>query len=386
MRAATPQTKAPQLSPSGDPWLLTPGPLTTSPTVKAAMLHDYGSRDARFIAMNAGIRRRLCALAGGDGCTCVPLQGSGTFTVEAMLGTFVGGGEKILLLVNGAYGRRMAAVCARQGIAFAAMEWREDRPVDAAEVDRRLAADGALTHVAVVHCETTSGVLNPLAAIAACCARHGKKLLVDAMSTFGALPLCAKTAPFTAVAASANKCLEGVPGLGFCIAHRGELAQCAGKCGALSLDLHDQWRAMEAGGQWRFTPPTHAVAALHRALDELDAEGGVAGRGARYRDNCSALVSGMRARGFATLLADEHQAPVIVTFLAPAHANFNFPKFYAALGERGFLIYPGKLTAADTFRIGCIGRVDRAVIGAALAAVDEVLLQLGVDDCAPAAT
>ena len=371
-------------SPDGDPWLLTPGPLTTSATVKAAMLHDYGSRDPAFIAINRRIRERLIALVGGTGThDCIPLQGSGTFVVEAMLATFVPRGGKLLILVNGAYGHRMARMCAVMGRDHQVLERPEDTPIDPAALDRLLAADAAISHVAAVHCETTSGVLNPLAEIAAVVAGHGRRLLIDAMSAFGALPVDANDVVFDAMAASSNKCLEGVPGMGFCLARREALETTLGNAHSLSLDLYDQWRAMEDTGQWRFTPPVHCLLALDVALEEHAAEGGVLGRGARYRNNCQVLIDGMRAMGFEPLLPAEVQAPIIVTFHMPADAAFDFKRFYDLLNAKGYLIYPGKLTIADSFRIGCIGRLDASCMRGALTAVREALDVLGVRSGAP---
>lgn len=379
--AAQAQSEA---TPTGDPWLLTPGPLTTSPTVKEAMLHDYGSRDTHFIAVNARMRERLTQVVDGAvDYVCVPLQGSGTFVVEAMLGNFVGADDKILILVNGAYGKRMARICEVHGRNFAVQEWGEDVPVDPDALDRALADDAQISHVAVVHCETTSGILNPIEAVGEVVQRHGRRLLIDAMSAFGAIPLSSRTVPFDAVVASSNKCLEGVPGLGFCIARKEALANTKGNSPSLSLDLYDQWQAMEGNGQWRFTPPTHCILAFDRALDEFDAEGGVAGRGRRYRENCDILVEGMRALGFRTLLPDHLQAPIIVTFHTPADPNFDFQDFYDRLRMRNFVIYPGKLTVADSFRIGCIGRLGANEIRAALTVIRETLAEMGVEHCAP---
>ncbi len=379
------RTAAPAASPTGDPWLLTPGPLTTSPTVKQAMLHDYGSRDHDFIGVNRRLRERLLAVVHGVGThVCVPMQGSGTFVVEAMLGNFVPADGKLLILVNGAYGWRMARICEYYRRAHVVQETPEDVPVDAAALDRALAADTAITHVAVVHCETTSGILNPLEAVAEVAARHGRGLLIDAMSAFGAIALDARRLSFDAVVASSNKCFEGSPGMGFCIARQAALEAAKGNSPSLSLDLHDQWRAMEANGQWRFTPPTHCILAFDRALDEFEAEGGVAGRGARYAENCRILVEGMRALGFQTLLPDALQAPIIVTFHTPGDPRFDFQVFYDRLRERGFVIYPGKLTVADSFRIGCIGRLGGEQMHGALAAVRDTLHEMGVTRCAPA--
>ncbi|HXH84113.1 MAG TPA: 2-aminoethylphosphonate--pyruvate transaminase [Candidatus Tectomicrobia bacterium] len=371
-----------------EPLLLTPGPLTTSATVREAMRRDWGSRDTDFIAMTARVRARLVAIAGdaaGAALVAVPLQGSGTFAVEAALGTFVGPRDKVLVAVNGAYGQRMVRMCEVMRRPHVVVESAEDAPVSPASLDAALAADAGITHVAVVHCETTSGILNPLEDLAAVVARHGRRLLVDAMSAFGALPLDMTVLACDAVVASANKCLQGAPGIGFVVARREALAAAAGNAHALSLDLHDQWRGFERTGQWRFTPPTHVLAAFDRALDEFLAEGGVKGRGERYRRNCRVLVDGLRAMGFETLLPDHLQAPIIVTVRTPADPRFRFETFYDALRARGYVIYPGRLTVADSFRVGCIGHLDETDMRGALAAMRQTLRAMGVVDCRPAA-
>jgi 2-aminoethylphosphonate-pyruvate transaminase len=371
--------------PRRDPWLLTPGPLTTSRGVKEAMLHDWGSRDAEFIKLNARIRERLVELAGGQGThVCVPLQGSGTFVVEAMIGTLVPPSGKLAVLVNGAYGTRMVRMCEYLRRDRVVLETPEDTPVDPAALDATLAADPGISHVVVVQCETTSGVLNPVEEIAAVTASRGRRLLVDAMSAFGALPLDAATTQYDALAASSNKCLEGVPGIGFAIIRQAALEDAKGNAASLSLDLHDQWVAMEKTRQWRFTPPTHVLAALDQALAEHAAEGGIAGRRARYANNCRILVEGLRALGFETLLPDAIQAPIIVTVRMPADPKFNFESFYDRLSRRGFVIYPGKLTVADSFRIGCIGRLGEHEMRGVLRAIGEILAETGVSSCAPA--
>jgi 2-aminoethylphosphonate-pyruvate transaminase len=367
------------------PYLLTPGPLTTSATVKQAMLRDWGSRDSRFIGLNAAIRDRLVRLAGGsaDSHVAVPVQGSGTFAVEAMIGTLVPRAGRLLVLVNGAYGTRMVRIAQVAGRPVTALETAEDLPVSPAALAEALDADPAITHVAIVHCETTSGILNPIEAVAEVTRSRGRALLIDAMSAFGALSLDMAALGAVAVAASSNKCLEGVPGMGFVIARRDALEAAKGNAHSLSLDLHDQWRGFEANAQWRFTPPTHVVAAFAQALDEHEAEGGVPGRGARYRANAAILIEGMRALGFETLLPDHIQAPIIVTFRMPADPAFVFADFYDRLRERGFVIYPGKLTVADSFRIGCIGRLGTEEMTAALAAIRATLSEMGVASGTP---
>jgi 2-aminoethylphosphonate-pyruvate transaminase len=353
--------------------LLTPGPLTTRDETRRAMLRDWGSRDPAFIALTAELRRRLLAIAGGGAShVAVPLQGSGTFIVEAAIATLVGPRDKLLVLVNGAYGDRMVTIARRMGRAVEQLRWSEDQPADPAEVAARLAADPAITHVALVHCETTTGILNPLAAIAAVVAAAGRAFILDAMSSFGALPIDLAAVPVTAVLASSNKCLEGVPGIGFALVEAAALTAAAGNSPSLSFDLHGQWRGFEADGQWRFTPPVQVVAALVEALRLLEAEGGPVARLARYQDNFATLWAGMRRLGFQLFLPEPLQAPIIATFRLPP--DLAFRPFYDALAERGFLIYPGKLTQAETFRIGCIGALDRTDFERLLAAITAVLV------------
>jgi 2-aminoethylphosphonate-pyruvate transaminase len=366
-------------SPTGDPYLLTPGPLTTSPTVKQAMLHDYGSRDSYFIDLNQRVLSRLVAMVNGeDSHVAVPLQGSGTFVVEAMIGNFVPADGKVLICVNGAYGHRIVKMCEYYKRNFLVQECAEDVPVNSEELDRTLASDPGITHVVVVFCETTSGILNPLDEIAAVVEKRGAGLLIDAMSAFGALPVDSKQISFDAIVASSNKCLEGAPGMGFCIARKEALQATVGNSPSLSLDLYDQWTAMEKTRQWRFTPPTHVLLAFDQALNEFEEEGGVEGRGGRYRDNCRILVDGMRELGFRTLLPDHLQAPIIITFHMPQNPEFVFSEFYDYLREQGYVIYPGKLTVAESFRIGCIGRLDESHMTGALSAIANTLENFGI--------
>ncbi|MCG5072150.1 2-aminoethylphosphonate--pyruvate transaminase [Paraburkholderia tagetis] len=369
----------PATSETGDPLLLTPGPLTTSRTVKAAMVHDWGSRDANFIEINRSVLTRLAGIANGaDGWVTVPMQGSGTFAVEAMLTTFVPANGEVLVLINGAYGKRAKRILDIAGRKTIVHETPEDTPPDLAQVEALLAGNPSITHVFTIHCETTSGILNPIAKIGALANKYGKGYLVDSMSAFGALPLDVQTMHIDALAASSNKCIEGVPGLGFVICRRESLARTQGNATTLVLDLHEQWVNMEKTSQYRFTPPTHVIVAFHQALDEFDAEGGVAGRGGRYRNNCKILLEGMRALGFKPLLPDALQAPIIVTFHMPEDPRFVFARFYESLKARGYVIYPGKLTVADSFRIGCIGRIGEKEMRAALAAIGDVLDEMGV--------
>jgi 2-aminoethylphosphonate-pyruvate transaminase len=373
------------ISETGDPLLLTPGPLTTSRSVKAVMVHDWGSRDAAFLRINAEVLERLPEIVNAVGShVTVPMQGSGTFAVEAMLTTFVPRGGKCLLLINGAYGKRAKKILDIAGRSTVVHETPEDTPPDLAAVEAMLAGDGDITHVFAVHCETTSGIRNPIEEISEIVARHGRRLLIDAMSAFGALALDASKTRCDAIAASSNKCIEGVPGLGFVLCRQAALEETEGNATTLVLDLHDQWQNFVKTGQYRFTPPIHVIVSFHQALTEFFEEGGQPGRGGRYARNAEVLIAGMRGMGFATLLPDHLQAPIIVTFHMPKDPGFVFQTFYDRLKELGYVIYPGKLTVADSFRIGCIGRLNETHMRDALAAIAAVMVEMGVETRATA--
>ncbi len=362
-----------------DPVLLTPGPLTTSPATREAMLRDWGSWDTAFNLMTQSVCTDLVEIVHGQhDYVCVPLQGSGTFAVEAALGTLVPRDGRVLVPNNGAYCTRIVRILQRLGIAYVELALREDEPVDAAAIEDAFNSDPRITHVAQVHLETSAGLLNPLDEIAAVCQRHGKRLIVDAMSSFGALPIDLRNGGIDALVSASGKCLEGVPGMGFVIVRRTLLEASEGRSPSLALDLHDQYAYMKKTTQWRFTPPTHVVAALRHALDRFAAEGGQPARGARYARNCATLIEGMKGLGLEPFLKPEVQAPVIVTFHAPRDPAWNFTNFYAAVRDAGYVLYPGKLTQVETFRVGCIGAIDANELHNAVAAVGRVLVALGI--------
>jgi len=370
--------------PEHQPILLTPGPLTTTSATRAAMLHDWASWDAAFNEITTGVCRDVVDIVhGAPDHVCVPLQGSGTFAVEAALGTLVPRGARVLVPNNGAYCARIARILGIIGRVPVELPVAEDQPVDPDAVDRALAADPTLSHVALVHCETGTGILNPLREVAARVAARGRRLIVDAMSSFGALPIDLRDTPADALVAASGKCLEGVPGMGMVVARRGALDAARGNCHSLALDLHDQWTYMERTSQWRYTPPTHVVAALRSALDQYREQGGQPARLARYRDNCRTLIDGMRALGLRPLLPETVQAPIIVTFHAPRDPRYQFADFYAQVRERGFILYPGKLTRVETFRVGCIGAIDSALMQRAVDAIAATLDVMGVRDRTP---
>lgn len=339
--------------------LLTPGPLSTTPAVKAVMLRDWCTWDDEYNHIVQDLRSSLVRLAtNATGYTGVLMQGSGTFCVESVIGTAIPEAGKLLVLANGAYGHRMTEIARRLRIPHTTLDSGETRPPDPEALQRALAADPAITHVAVVHCETTTGMLNPIQEIGHIVKAYDRIYIVDAMSSFGGIPMDIAAIGADFLISSANKCIQGVPGFGFVIARQAEIERCEGQARSLSLDLYDQWREMEnKGGKWRFTSPTHTVRAFAQAMMELEAEGGVTQRYRRYVENHRTLTDGMIRLGFRCLLPAEYRSPIITSFLNPDQPAYAFKPFYDALKSRGFVIYPGKVTGADTFRIGNIGNI-----------------------------
>ena len=358
-----------------DKILFTPGPLTTSRTVKQALLRDLGSRDYEFISIVADIRQRLLEIGGvaDDGYAAIIMQGSGTFSLESVISSTIPPAGKLLVIINGAYGQRIAQIARVYDIQVVPLTYPENRKPDLAELAAALAADEAITSVAVIHCETTTGLINPIKEIGEIVKRFGKDYFVDAMSSFGAVPLNLVECGIDYLVSSANKCIEGIPGFGIILAKRDTLMKTKGYAQTFSLDLLAQLLRLEKDGQFRFTPPTHSLIAYHQALLELEAEGGVEGRAARYRANYQTLIAGMRALGFEEYLRPEDQGYIITSFTFPDHPNFNFEEFYRQLNDQDYVIYPGKVSQADCFRIGSIGRIFPADVNALLAAIREAL-------------
>lgn len=361
------------------PLLFTPGPLSTSPTVKKAMLEDVGSRDRKFIDTVGNIRAELLRLANVTDAThtAILMQGSGTFGVESVITSAVASDSKLLIVANGAYGQRIRQIAALHKMNHKVLEFDETEVVDIEQVKTAI-MDHAPTHLAVVHCETTTGRINPIEAIAALCEKHHVSLIVDAMSSFGGIAIDLQKLPIDFLVSSSNKCLQGVPGFSFIIATLDAVRRTEGHPRSLVLDLHSQWRALEKDGQFRFTPPTHTILAFQQALVELREEGGIEAREKRYRGNHKRVMDAMTKMGFVPLLPHAEQGPIITSFLYPTDANFDFNTFYAALNSRGLVIYPGKVSKANCFRIGHIGHLfaddcDRLIEG-----VSDVVKELGI--------
>lgn len=364
-----------------DDLLFTPGPLSTSPSVKQAMLRDMGARDERFLGIVRSVQEKLLRLAAvpSDEYAAILMQGCGSMGVEATIGTAVPRSGKLLVVSNGAYGRRMADMAKAMGVKYTHNDYPENAVIDPKHVANALKVDSAITHVAVVHCETTSGLFNPIEAFASVVQEHGASFIVDAMSSFGAAPIDIVSWHIDWLVSSANKCIEGVPGFSFVLTRKAALAECAGNSRSVCLDLYAQYEDMRRNGQFRFTPPTHVVLAFHQALLEHEAEGGWVGRMNRYRENNNALRAEMRAMGFKEYLADKDHGWVITSYHYPEHPRFDFSKFYSLLKDDGFVIYPGKVGDAEVFRIGNIGRIAVSDILSLAAAMRRALASLGVE-------
>jgi 2-aminoethylphosphonate-pyruvate transaminase len=364
-----------------DKLLFTPGPLTTSETVKQAMLRDLGSRDAELLEVVRKIRRRLLELGNvADGCyEAVLMQGSGTFTIESVISSVLPRDGKLLVLINGAYGHRMAKIARTLGVATETLVFPESRPVDPAETYEALGRDPAITHVGTIHCETSTGIMNPVQEIGGVVREHGRVFVVDAMSSFGGVPIRVVDSGIDFLVSSSNKCIQGVPGFAFVLARRDLLLEAEGRARSVSLDLVSQWKGLEGDGQFRFTPPTHVLLAFWQALQELEQEGGIVARAARYAANQKVLLEGMKELGFDAYLAPEHQSYIITSFRYPKHPNFDFSRFYQHLSQRGFVIYPGKVSDADCFRIGTIGHLSPLDLRALVAAIRQTLNVMRID-------
>ena len=369
------------VSPDRDKLLFTPGPLTTSRTVKQSMLVDLGSRDRDFIAVIADVRRRLLEVghADPDRFTAILMQGAGTFGLESVVGSAIPPGRGLLVVVNGAYGKRLVSIAERLGIETQTLEYAENRRPDPEDVRRALASRPNVAMVSVCHCETTSGILNPVADIGQAVHEAGMHFFVDAMSAYGAIELDVQESHIDFLCSSANKCIEGVPGFSFIVARKTALEATEGSARSVALDLHAQCRGLDGNGQFRFTPPVQAILAFHQALVELEEEGGVEARHERYQANHRTLLAGMRELGFSEYVPREAQSPIITSFFYPSHKNWDFARFYRLISEEGYVIYPGKVGEAQCFRIGTIGRIYPADVRALIDAIGRALDDMGVD-------
>lgn len=363
-----------------DKILFTPGPLTTSLTIKQAMLRDLGSRDYEFIAVVKEIRNELLALAETEKgiYEAIIMQGSGTFGIESVISSVIPKEGKLLVIVNGAYGHRIVKIAQLLQIKVVKIEFNEDEVPDIEKIENYLKNDNEITTVAAVHCETTTGIINPAKEMSEVAKKHNKVFILDAMSSFGAYKIPIEKWGIDYLISSANKCIEGVPGFAFILARREELLKIEGNQRSLSLDILAQWKGLEEIGQFRFTPPIQSILAFRQALRELEIEGGIEGRSERYINNHKVLVEGMSALGFKVYLQNKFQSYIITSFLYPDHPYFRFNEFYERLNKKDFVIYPGKLSKVDCFRIGNIGRIFEADILNLLSAIKETLSEMKI--------
>jgi 2-aminoethylphosphonate-pyruvate transaminase len=364
-----------------DKLLFTPGPLTTAMNVKKAALIDLGSRDSTFISIVQRIRQKLLELAHVESpeYEAIIIQGSGTFGIESVISSAIPADGMLLNIINGAYGRRISQMAHIHSIQLTELNFNENQLPDLQQIEATLDAYPQITHVAVIHGETTTGLLNPIEEIDAIAAHHKKVLIVDAMSTFGAYEIDLGKMDVSYLISSSNKCIEGIPGFSYVLAKRSELEKCKSQVRTLSLDLFDQWLGLNSNGQFRFTPPVQALLAFNEALNELDIAGGITERAKRYAENNSLLIARMEKLGFRTYLPEHIRSYIITSFLYPDHPDFSFDVFYSKLNEKGFVIYPGKLSKVDCFRIGNIGQLFETDIRMLVDAVEEVLYELKID-------
>jgi 2-aminoethylphosphonate-pyruvate transaminase len=364
--------------------ILSPGPVTTSPATKQAAGRDFTPNEPELLALTAEMRERLVRIVnGGDRYACVPLQGVGNTANEATLGTLVPRDRKLLIVNNGFYGVRLTQIAEGIGVPFAALDLPWTEPVTAAHLEAALAADLAISHAVVCHVDTGTGLLNPIEPLAEVAKRRGVALIVDAIASFGGLPIDASALDLEAIVLSPNKWLEGLPGIGLVVAKRTALEVAAGRSHSFCLDLHRQWRGLESDGRWRFTPPAQTLAALVAALRQ-HAEEGQAARFERVRRNWRCLVDGLRALGFETYLRDEVASPVIATFHEPADPNYDRERLFELMWQRGFVLFRGKLTREPTLRIGCMGACGEEVMDQVVRAIAEAMAAMGVRDGRPA--
>lgn len=362
------------------PLLLTPGPVSVSASTKAVMLVDRPSGDTEFQADIRHARDYLVGLVNGAGSyAAIPMPGSATYANEAIIATLVPPGGKLLIHSNGVYGDRLIEICALAGTPHRVIRTPPFTPASEEEFERAILADPAITHVFVVHCETSTGVLNPLEPVAALCRKHAKGLLIDAVASFGAVPIDARALRFDAVTLSSNKCMQGVPGVGWAVVQAQALESARGHARSLSFNLWDQNQHMDRTGAFRFTPPTQVVAAFAQACREHEAEGGTPARLERYRRNWRRLVDGMRQMGFRTVVPDGFASPIVATFHNPDHPAFSFQALFEGMKRRGYIIFPGRLALADTFRIGCMGDLNEDDMAEAMQAVADTMAEMGVD-------
>ncbi len=364
-----------------DKLLFTPGPLTTSLSVKEATLTDLGSRDSAFISIIHDVRNKLLTLGhvSKPDYESIIIQGSGTFGIESVISSAIPADGMLLNIINGAYGRRISQMARIHNIPLIELIYDEDTLPNIEEIKNLINDNGLITHVSVIHGETTTGMINPIGEIGEICSNNSITMIVDAMSTYGAYDINLKELNISYLISSSNKCIEGIPGFSFVLAKRNELDKCKGLARTLSLDLYDQWNSLNSSGQFRFTPPVQALLAFNKALEELDTEGGIEARARRYSENNLFLINEMTRLGFKIYLPESVRGYIITSFVYPVDPAFSFQEFYNKLNEKGFVIYPGKLSKTDCFRIGNIGQLFLPDMKRLTETIGEIMGEMKID-------
>jgi 2-aminoethylphosphonate-pyruvate transaminase len=362
--------------------LLNPGPANTSPRVRQALLTpDLCHREPEFFQVMRDCRERLVRLAGGGAdWSAVLFTGSGTAAVEATVCSAVPADRGLLVVDNGVYGDRLVRIARAHRIPVEVLRYANTVPVRPADVERTLGAHPGLSHVAVVHHETTTGLLNPVAEVARVAAAAGRRVIVDAMSSLFGEPLALGTDGLDFVTASANKCLQGIPGVAFVLGRRTALEALAGRPPrSVYLDLHGHWTTQEQDNT-PFTPAVQVLHAMREALLELEAEG-VAGRIARYGENCRVLRQGMGRLGLEILVPEGARSHILTTFRLPAGVGYE--ALHDAMKRRGYIIYAGQGDLRTyAFRVSNMGTLTPADMERVVAAFADSLAELAA---APAA-
>jgi 2-aminoethylphosphonate-pyruvate transaminase len=367
-------------------YLLSPGPVTTTRNVKFAALADFDPCSAEFISITKDVQSRLLKLCGADeSYACIFVQGAGTQAVESVLsGLAPARGGKTLVVSNGEHGERAANILQRLNLPYVRIDLKAGTPVAAEDIRPLLQSDRSMTHIWLAHCDSGTGTVNPIGDIAAIANDLGRQVILDATATMGALPISAATDAISAIVGTSSVCIQALPGLSFCVVKKDLLNSSMGRSQSFSQDLFEEWRNLESSGQFRFSAPTHLVAALQRALKELVEEGGHDARRMRYERNARVVLSGMRKLGFTPLLADENAGPIVQVILAPADGSYNYDHFHAALASRGFSIAPGRIANLATFRVGTAGNLDATTMNAFIDALKDSVGALGIQDCSAA--
>jgi|TARA_B100000315_G_scaffold40571_1_gene35417 2-aminoethylphosphonate aminotransferase len=362
--------------------LLNPGPATTTDTVKMAqVVPDICPREEEFSELMAGIRDDLLKIVNVDKkkYTTVLFGGSGTAVMESVIASVVNQEKTLLILKNGAYGDRMQKIVETYSIPFTTLEYEWGKPINLSEVDSYLKSNRNIGYIAMVHHETTSGILNSIENFSELGKNYGHTLILDAISSYAGISIDLKKTPIDFLMSTSNKCIQGMAGLAFSICKKSELKHLKDIPNrSFYLSLYDQYNYMEKTGQMRFTPPVQTIYALRQAIDEYFDEGSL-NRYNRYTENWKRLREGLQKLGFNLLLDPENESHILLTVVEPKNPEYNFDKIHNLLYDKGFTIYPGKLGKKKTFRLANMGAINSIDIDRFINELSNVIIKIGID-------